>query len=556
MYDEGTSRMSHDRAEGNAVGYDALRRRLEEARGQDYWRSLDELAQSPEFAEFLRHEFPAQAEAWPQALDRRRFLQLMGASFALAGLGACTRQPLEEIVPHVRRPEDVVPGKPQYFATAHTLEGFATGVLVESHDGRPTKVEGNPDHPASLGSTDRLAQATLLDLYDPDRARAVTHLDRIRTWDAFVQALERELARLEPRHGEGLRILSGAVTSPTWEAQMLRLRQRFPKVQWHRWDGVGRDALRDATLTTLGRPVSLRYDLEAADVVVSLESDFLTSGPGCVRHAFDFMRRRRVSEGQLGMNRMYAVESTPTSTGAVADHRLVLHPDQLLGLVYALGYEVGVHGSGVLAPFKSGSLKTWVNQVGDHLRRTAGRNLVVAGEHVAFEVQAFALAINAKIGNFGSTILTSEPVEVEPINQMRSLRQLGDDARGGRVETLLIVGGNPVYDAPADLRFHEALDHVGWSAHLTQSANETSERCHWLVPQAHELEAWSDARAVDGTATVMQPLIEPLFGGKSAHELLAIVSGAGERKPRVSTSQRTGGASSTMGSFPTRRPRR
>ncbi len=515
-----------------AVRFDALRERLAAARGPEYWRSLDELAETPEFAEFLAQEFPSQADQWPQTLDRRRFLQLMGASFALAGLGACTRQPLEEMVPFVRRPEDVVPGRPQYFASAHTFQGYARGVLVESHDGRPTKIEGNPDHPASLGSTDRFAQAAILDLYDPDRARAVTHLDRIRTWDAWIAALEGELTRLDSTQGEGLRILSPSVTSPTWEAQMRRVLQRFPQARWHRWDPAGRDALREATLTALGRPVSLRYDFDAADVVVSLESDFLTTGAGCVRYAHDFMRRRRVGEGQYGMNRLYAFESTPTATGAVADHRVPMEPDILLGFAFGVAREVGVHGTGHLSPFHDGELSLWLKHIGNDLRRTAGRNLVIAGEHAPTELQALALAINAKIGNFGRTIVTTQPVEVDAVSQLLSIRQLSDDMRAGRVETLLVLGGNPVYDAPADVGFAEALDRVPWSTHLTASTNETSERCHWVVPEAHPLETWSDARAFDGTATVMQPLIEPLFGGKSVHEVLAHVAGEGVRKPR------------------------
>ncbi|UCE03131.1 MAG: TAT-variant-translocated molybdopterin oxidoreductase, partial [Candidatus Latescibacterota bacterium] len=360
--------------------------------GIEYWRSLQELASSPEFAQKLKQEFAPGAEEWPQGLDRRRFLQLMGASLALAGVGACTRQPLEEIVPYVRQPEEIVPGRPLYYATALTLGGYARGVLVESHMGRPTKIEGNPEHPASLGSTDRFAQAALLDLYDPDRSQVVRNLDRVRTWDAFVAALEIALEAQVAQQGAGLRILSGPVTSPTFAAQMQRIRERFPRARWHRWDAGSSDGARDGALATAGKRVGIRYDFEKADVVVTLDSDFLTTGPGAVRYAHDFMRRRRVREGQYGMNRFYAFESTPTATGAVADHRVALAPNDLLGFAFALGLECNVHGTGLVPSLHESELRRWLAAVGLDLRQSAGRSIVLAGEQASMELHALALA--------------------------------------------------------------------------------------------------------------------------------------------------------------------
>ncbi len=495
-----------------------------------WWRCLEALQRGSESGARAEPEFTAAADLWPEGLDRRRFLQLMGASFALAGLGACTRQPLETIVPYGRAPEDLVPGRPQYYATALTLGGYATGVLVEGHMGRPTKIEGNPEHPSSLGSTDRFAQAALLDLYDPDRSRAVLHLGRIRTWEAFQAALAPVLRAQEGLQGEGLRLLSGSITSPTVAAQMQRLRTRFPKARWHRYEPLSRDGARSGALAAFGEHVELRYDFAAADVVLALDSDFLTSGPGCVRYAYDFMKRRRVREGQYGMNRLYALESTPTPTGAVADHRLSLSPNMLLGFAFGLGHECGVHGTGKLEPFVSGDMAHWQRELGLELRQNAGRSIVVAGDESPMELHALAIAMNWRLGNLGRTVLVTPPVEVEPENHAGSLRDLVRDMRAGRVEILLVLGGNPAYDAPADLEFGTALESVPLRVHLALQEDETTELCHWHVPMTHELETWSDARAHDGTVTLQQPLIEPLYGGRSIHELLAFV--AGQEEPR------------------------
>jgi molybdopterin-containing oxidoreductase family iron-sulfur binding subunit len=451
--------------------------------GIEYWRSLQELASSPEFEEKLKQEFAPGAEEWPEGLDRRRFLQLMGASLALAGVGACTRQPLEEIVPYVRQPEEIVPGKPMYYATALTLGGYARGVLVESHMGRPTKIEGNPEHPASLGSTDRF--------------------------------------------GAGLRILSGPVTSPTFAAQMQRILERFPRARWHRWDAGSSDGPRDGALATAGKRVGIHYDFEKADVVVTFNSDFLTTGPGAVRYAHDFMRRRRVREGQYGMNRLYALESTPTATGAVADHRVALAPNDLLGFALALGLECNVHGTGVMPPLRE--LARRLAAIGLDLRQSAGRSIVIAGDQASMELHALVLAMNARLGNFGKTILATEPVEVDPVNQVSSLRELTGAMRAGNVDLLLLLGGNPVFDAPADLGFAQALRRVPFAVHMANYEDETTELCHWHAPLAHELETWSDARAYDGTTTIMQPLIEPLYRGRSVHELLAVVAAEPQR---------------------------
>jgi MoCo/4Fe-4S cofactor protein with predicted Tat translocation signal len=322
----------------------AIRDALSRAQGKLYWRSLEELAASERFQEFLQREFPRQAAVWDSGLSRRRFLQVMGASLALAGLSGCLSQPVEKIVPYVKAPEEVVPGQPLFFATAVALGGFAAGVLVESHMGRPTKIEGNPDHPASLGAADALTQAAILSLYDPDRSQTVTQGGQPSTWDAFVAALGAELAKQAASRGAGLRVLTETVTSPTLAAQLQALLAAYPAARWHQYEGVHRDHAIEGARLAFGEPVGVHYRLDQADVILSLDADFLNAGPGHVRYAHDFAARRRVADGATAMNRLYVVESTPGVTGAIADHRWPVRSSQVEGVARALAAQLGVAG--------------------------------------------------------------------------------------------------------------------------------------------------------------------------------------------------------------------
>ncbi|PYS95139.1 MAG: molybdopterin oxidoreductase, partial [Acidobacteria bacterium] len=502
---------------------ETARRRLAGARGPAYWRSLEELAQDPAFAEMLHREFPRQASEWDEGLDRRRFLQLAGASLALAGLGACTRQPLESIVPYVKQPEEIIPGRPRFFASAATLAGYATGILVESHEGRPTKIEGNPDHPASLGATDLFAQASVLGLYDPDRSQVLTELGEIRTWRDFTEALAARLRPQQALGGAGIRILTGTVTSPTLADQLRRLLERFPKAGWHQHEPAGRDGARLGSRLAFGEWIETRYDLTRADVVLCLDADLLVAGPGSVRYARDFASRRRVREGQASMSRLYVVESVPTGTGTLADHRLAVPASALPAIALALASEVGVAGvPRPAAPLLPAGAARFIAAAAADLRQHAGRGLVAAGEYAPASLHALTHAINHALGNAATTAIYTDPVEARPADQMASLHALVDDMKAGRVDLLAILGGNPIFTAPADLGFRDALLKVPLRVHLGLEDDETAEYCHWHVPQAHELETWSDARAYDGTATILQPLIEPLYGGKSAHEVLSV----------------------------------
>jgi molybdopterin-containing oxidoreductase family iron-sulfur binding subunit len=503
----------------------ALRARLADgnsaAGGPRYWRSLDELADTPEFRNWLEREFPEGASELhlPSAGSRRDFLKLMAASLALAGATGCgIAPPAEKIFPYVRAPEEVIPGRPLFYATAHVLAGYASGILVESHTGRPTKIEGNPEHPASLGATDVFAQASILELYDPDRSQTVLHAGRISTWEEFLRAAALEIEAQRATGGAGLRILTGTITSPTLAAQLRDLLAEFPAARWHVWEPAGRDAAREGARLAFGEEVETQLRLEAADVILALDADFLAAGPGAVRYAREFARRRR-PDSAAGMNRLYAAEPTPTLTGAMADHRLAISTGGVAAMAQALAARFGI-GPREPLPESLRAHEGWLDAVARDLERAAGRSMVVAGDAQPAEVHALAHAINAALGNAGRTVVYTEPVEARPAGD-GSLTTLVEQMRAGRVQALVMLGGNPVYDAPADLDFAAALEGVRFRAHLALYEDETSRLSHWHIPQAHALEAWSDARAFDGTATILQPLIAPLYGGKSAHELLA-----------------------------------
>ena len=499
------------------------------------WRSLDELSGTPEFFESLSREFPRQAGELRDEASRRTFLKLMAASMGLAGVGlsGCLRQPEEKIVPYVRQPEDSLPGKPQFYATCTTLGGYATGLLVESHEGRPTKIEGNPEHPASLGATDVFAQASILSLYDPDRSQTVMKGGRIGTWGQFLTAITAELPALRATRGRGLAILTETITSPTLADQLQSLLRELPETRWHQYEPVGRDNARAGAKLAFGEYVDTVYHFDQADVVLSLDADFLVGMPGRLRYAREFVDRRRIARADVPagdsprrMNRLYAVESTPGLTGAAADHRLPIRARDVEGLARALASRLGVTvAEGAAGTTTETVPADWMSAVISDLEAHQGSSLVIAGEGQPAAVHALAHAINRQLKNVGRTLEYIAPVEAEPTDQLVSLSELVERMRSGEVELLVVLGGNPVYNAPGELQFAEAFERVGFRVHLADDFNETSFVSHWHVPAAHDLEAWGDARAFDGTATIRQPLIAPLYGGRTAHEILAVLAG-------------------------------
>jgi molybdopterin-containing oxidoreductase family iron-sulfur binding subunit len=498
------------------LDFKSFRARIGDLRGREYWRSLEELARTEAFDEFFQEEFPRQAVALGNGVDRRNFIKLMGASVAAAGLAAC-RQPAQEIIPYVKQPENLVPGNPMFFASAIVLGGYASGVLVESHEFHPTKIEGNPDHPSSLGATDAFMQASILGLYDPDRSQVVKKLGDTSTWSEFIAALQPILAAAKT-NGAGLRLLTQTITSPTLGAQIQQLLALYPGMKWHQWEAVNRDNVREGARLAFGNYADVHYDLTKADVIVSLASNFLDEGPGHLRYARDFASRRRVRKGTTSMNRLYAIESSYTSTGSVADHRIKVKPSEMESVARAL-----LGG----APAPSPAIAAIVKDLQAH----RGSSLVIAGEDQPAIVHAIAHAINSSLGNIGSTVLVTDPIEIAPTNQLESLRELSTDMHNGVVKALIVLGGNPVFDAPADFQFHSALTKVPFRAHLSPYYDETSMLAHWHIPEVHSLESWSDARAHDGTVSILQPLIAPLYNGRSAHEVLGTLIGGMDQSP-------------------------
>jgi len=478
---------------------------LTQGKHQRLWRTPEEFAGHPE--EIEQEEFSEDGVEISGA-TRRRFLSLMAGSMALAGLTGCTRQPTETIMPYVEPPENVVPGRPKYYATAAPVRGIAEGVIVESHLGRPTKVEGNPDHPSSLGATSVHSQGCLMDLYDPDRAKEIIHLGLPQDWDSFQVAWQQAIAPLQDRHGAGFRILTETVTSPTLGAQIQAVLKKYPAAQWHQFDPTGPHSARAAALTVFGKPVHTYYKLETAAVVVSLDADFLACGPGSTRYARDFSTRRRQGD-RLDMNRLYVVESTMTATGGKADHRLPLRYAEVEEFARELAAALGVAGAGA----SGGAYEFWTSRVARDLQAHTGATVIIPGEHQSPAVHALAQAMNAALGNTGKTVIHTDPLEVQPVDQIDSLRNLSRDMNDGKVDLLLIFGGNPVYNAPVDFEFAAGVEKVKTSIHSATHFNETSLKTTWHIPEPHFLEDWGDTRALDGTVSIIQPLIAPLYAG-------------------------------------------
>ena len=508
----------------------ALRARLASAAGPQFWRGLEEVSGTPEFNQWLHREFPQGAAEWTDTPSRRQFLKIMAASFALAGVTACTRQPTEYILPYVKQPEELIPGIPLQYATAMTLGGYATGILVESHEGRPTKIEGNPDHPMSLGAANVFQQASILELYDPDRSQSVRRGGEISSWEEFLADLVPALAEQGPKQGAGLRILTETVTSPTLAAQLDALLKLYPKARWHQYEPWNRD---NALIESgNGRLTEAHYDFSKAKVIVSLDSDFLFSHPASLAYARQFSNMRRAvtespdtAEGGRSangpMSRLYVAEPTPSITGTMADVRLACGAAEIGVLVEVLaGLVEGNEDRHSLFTGLPRTAQSWVRAAARDLYAHSGEGVVVVGEGQPGALHDTVYALNKILGNAGQTVFGKAPAEARTVTQTQSLKELADAMHAGQVDLLVQIGGNPVYNAPADLDFAGALGKVKHNVQLALSYNETSEYCQWHIPECHYLESWGDARAFDGTVSIIQPLVEPLYQGRTVCELL------------------------------------
>jgi MoCo/4Fe-4S cofactor protein with predicted Tat translocation signal len=487
-----------------------VRAKLDGKTGKRYWKSMDELAETPGFHEMLTEEFPRQAGEWVDAVSRRGFLKVMGASFALAGLAGCTKQPDEPIFPYVKAPEDLILGKPMYFATAFPFPTGAIPVLVKSDAFRPIKVDGNPDHPMAKGKSDAITQATLLDLYDPDRSTRTLYRGQPSSWAEFQEAFTGGVKASSG--GAGVYFLSETITSPTLAAQWKAVQAKYPQAKLVQWEPVNRDSAMAASKAAFGSYTDAQYKLENADVILSLDADFLggIAHPGFLPMAAAYAQRHRYEEGQT-MNRMYVVETMTTVTGAKAEHRLALKPSDLV--VFASALSSG--GAGL-----TGDQQKFAASLMKDLQASGGKCVVIPGEQASPAVHAAAYALNASLGAVGKTVLYGDTVNPMPSEQVADFKSLVGDMNAGKVQWLVMLGTNPMYSAPVDLEFAAAFEKVPNTVHLGSHVDETGAVSVWHINKAHYLESWSDARAYDGTISILQPMIAPMYGGHSAHDVL------------------------------------
>jgi MoCo/4Fe-4S cofactor protein with predicted Tat translocation signal len=491
-----------------------VRSKLEGKSGKRFWKNLDELADTPAFQELMQEEFPRQSAAgeWVDAVSRRGFLKVMGASFALAGLAGCTKQPDEPIFPYIKQPEDLILGKPMYFATAHPFPTGAVPVLVKSDAFRPIKLEGNPEHPVSKGKSDAFTQGSLLDLYDPDRSQHPRFRGEQSSFGEFQQAFASAVAATKT--GEGVYFLSETITSPTLAAQWKQVSAKYPQATLVQYEAVNGDAGRAASKAAFGDYYDTQYKLEDADVILALDADFLggIAFPGFLPMAAAYAERHRFEAGKT-MNRMYAVETMATVTGFKADHRLALKPSEIDAFAAA------VSGGGSFSSSNPEAQK-FLAAVQDDLKKSGGKCAVVVGPQSSGACHNAALALNASMGAVGKTVVYTESIAAVPSEQTADLKSLVAAMNAGKVQWLVMLGVNPLYNAPVDLGFEAAFNKVPNSVHLGSHLDETGFYSTWHLPKAHYLESWSDTRAYDGTISIVQPMIEPLYGGKSAHDVL------------------------------------
>jgi MoCo/4Fe-4S cofactor protein with predicted Tat translocation signal len=506
----------------------------------EHWRSLDELAGTPEFRESVEHEFPFGAAEPSNGMSRRSFVQLLGASIALAGLGGCLERPREKILPYVSTPPELTPGLAQYYATSMVLGGYATGLLVESHAGRPTKIEGNPDHPASLGAAGVYEQASVLQLYDPHRARLARRGSAALTWETFSgSVMPTTLRRQVGASGAGLRFLLEPTASPLISELVSRLHELYPAAGVHFYAPLTPSELATAATMAFGRTLQPVYDFQNADVVLALNADFLSATPFHLRYAHDFAERRRIHGPGDAMNRLYAVEPAFSPTGSIADHRLRARAASIPALAASLLAQVG-SGHALWPERMPAEIRSrveqvpvdtehrrWVEAVAGDLAAHRGRSVVIAGEREPAIVQLLAQLLNSALGNWGRTVNYTETPLLGARDSGATLGALVDAMKGGAVNTLVVLEGNPSYNSPADLEFSRWFRQVPNSVHLGLYENETTTEAKTFIPALHYLEAWGDARAYDGTASLIQPLISPLYGGKTPADLLAAFLGEG-----------------------------
>src|SRR4051812_43780700 len=496
-----------------------LRNRILAQNGKEYWRSVEEFVDAPEFEEFVKREHPDRGENWDASLSVGTFMGVMGASLQLAGLSGCVIQPPEKIVPYVTAPQDSLPGRPLFFATAYTLGGVAMGLLAKSYEGRPVKIEGHPDHPGSRGSTDVRAQASLLDMYDPDRAQRVTFRNAARTWPQFTTELRSLVDSNRTDGGAGIRFLTETITSPSIIAQFKQIATELPAAKWIQYEPVNSDNAMAGAKMAFGAPAQAIYHFDKAERILSLDADIFSGFN--VGYIKDYAAAKQWTPDKKDINRLYVIETTATLTGAKADHRIAVKPSQLAEIAKAVAQRLGVGGA---TSTYNGNTQ-WLDAMARDLVASKGRSLVVAGDSAPPIVHALANAMNGALGNIGQTVEFVEPFAPgTDKTQIDQLRELVADIDAGKVKLLVILGGNPAYTTPADLKlnFDRLNEKVAVRVYVGSHQNETADICHWHIPEKHYLEAWGDSRAYDGTVSLTQPLIAPLYDSHNISEVIQL----------------------------------
>lgn len=482
-------------------------------KGRRLWRQPGESmaagGRTPEF----------EAPAIVGEADRRAFMKFMAASMALAGLSGCG--PDEEAVPYVEAPETVIPARPTFYATAVGFAGFAQPVIGRTSMGRPTKLEANRRHPGGIAGTDAFTQAAVLALYDPDRSRAPLHLGRETSWTAVADTLAERARMLDAKGGQGLRILTGAITSPTLYRQLTELERRWPAARWHWHEPFGDDRRHAATRAALGRPLDLHYRLDRAEIVVAIDDDLLGPGARQAQRMQLWAAGRREAQGGA-VRRLHVVEPLPTLTGIRATSLRRVAPSAVPAHLLALAAALGAEDETATVPDEA---RAWAAGMAAELRAHPGRGLIAVGAHLPPAYQALGLRLNAMLGNLGTCMRLSEPVQAGLDDGDRSLAGLARDMQAGTVETLFVLEANPAYTAPRELGFAQAMNQVPFVVHAGLSDDETAARSHWHLALGQALDSWGDLRSVDGTATIVQPLVRPFYSVRGAPELLAMLGG-------------------------------
>ncbi|MER2196540.1 TAT-variant-translocated molybdopterin oxidoreductase [Methylobacterium brachiatum] len=495
----------------------SLREKLAGSDGPRFWRSLDAVADSPEFRDYLAAEFPSAARL-AASPERRGFLKLMAASFALGGLTACGGGASRDYeVPYVNQPERLVPGTDLSYASSAVFDGFGNGILVTTRNGRPLKIEGNPEHPWSLGGTDVLAQASVLGLYDPFRSQAVQHLGKPSSWAAFRAELQAQMPAWHAAGGEGIAVLTGPVTSPTVAAQIARMRAAYPASRWFVGGGAGREAIYEGARRAYGRPLETIPDFGRARTIVALDGDFLDLGPGQVGLSGRWSAGRRAAYAEGRLLSLHAAAPTPTLTSAKADHAVAVSEGRLEALAHDL---LGVAGGGA-APGGDDPVSRWVRGAAKALIEARGAGIVTAGLTTSPDLHALVHRLNGALGNTGATLRHAAPV-VE--HGAGTLAELAEAMERGAVKVLIVLGANPVYDAPAALDFAARMERVPLKIHAGLYADETGAHADWHLPTAHPLESWGDVRSLDGTVGLIQPTVAPLYNGRTFQDMLAFLT--------------------------------